>query len=152
MAFSALSGFDGVLKLLVFSVLHETGHLTALLLLSGTPKELTFSYYGFALKYEDTLTPIKESIVLLSGPAVNLMLFIILKDGINPVLMLLNLLPVYPLDGGRVIRLISLKLSKVLSAVFIVIISLIALYSLFSYNSYSLLLISVYLLIYQLSI
>ena len=151
-AFSALSGFDSVLKLLMFSILHETGHLAVLLILSGRLRELSFSYYGFAIKYDNTLTPLKESAVLISGPAVNLICYIIFRDEINLVLLLLNLMPVYPLDGGRIIRLISIKLSKVLSVVFIILITLAALYLLIIYHSYSLLLISVYLFIYQLSI
>ncbi len=140
-----------VIYLLLFSALHEMGHLTALLICRGVPYELHLSYYGFAIRYNDDLPRFKECIVLLSGPLVNLVLYLFLRDDINLILFFLNCLPVYPLDIGRVVRLFSLKTSKILSAITIVLICILCAYMLIYNKSYSLIFVAIYLIVYSIN-
>lgn len=148
LSIAALFDASQLIFVLLFSVLHEFGHLIALLLLKGYPDVLRFSFYGFALKYSCCLSRAKESIVLLSGPAMNLVLYLILKDDYNLILFILNMLPVYPLDGGRVIYLFSKKLSKVLSMIFFILIFIVSIYLIIFYDSFSLFLICIYLFVF----
>ncbi|MCI5734962.1 MAG: hypothetical protein MR281_02365 [Eubacterium sp.] len=140
-----------LLYLLLFSFLHEIGHLSALLICKSEPYEMRLSYYGFAIRYEDNLPIIKECAVLLSGPMVNLILYLFFKDDINLILFLLNCLPVYPLDVGRIVRLFSLKASRILSIITIVLICILCVYMLIYNKSYSLIFVTVYLIIYSIN-
>lgn len=148
LAFIALSDYTDALWVLFFSSLHECGHLVALILAGGKPSRLTFSCFGFALTYDSKLSPLREAAVLLSGPAVNLLLWIILRDNVNPVLFCLNMLPIYPLDGGRIAAaFVSPRALKIISTVFLFAVFALAVYLFLAYRVFSLLLIAVYLLI-----
>ncbi len=149
LSFSALFSAREVIFLMLFSSLHELGHFVTLMLCRGKPKSLTFSFYGFGLKYCDNIPRLRELLIIISGPLVNFILWLIIRDDINLLLFILNVLPIYPLDGGRVIRLFSYKLSTILSAVFIIIISFLSVWLILFYNSFSLLFISVYLIFYS---
>lgn len=150
---SAAALFDAkqLVLVLLFSAVHEIGHLIALLFLKGEPDGLKFSFYGFALKYSCCLSRAKESIILLSGPAANLILYLILKDDYNFILFILNILPIYPLDGGRVINLFSPKASKVLSVAFFILIFIVSVYLVICYHTFSLFLVCIYLFVFYLN-
>ena len=75
LAFAAASGTNELIYLLTFSSLHELGHLVMLAVCNGKAEQLTFSYYGFALKYADSLSRNREALVILFGPLVNLVLY-----------------------------------------------------------------------------
>ncbi|MDD6620553.1 MAG: hypothetical protein PUE75_05630 [Eubacteriales bacterium] len=151
LAFAAVSGTNELIKLLSFSSLHELGHLAMLAICKGKAERLTFSYYGFALKYADNLSRNREALVIISGPIVNLFLYLILRDDINLILFVLNILPVFPLDGGRIFKLYFKKASKVVSIIILLIIYAFAIYLIFYNNSFSLLLIALYLTVYSLN-
>lgn len=151
LSLAAVFNSSRLLYLLLFSFLHEMGHLSALLISKSEPYEMRLSYYGFAIRYEDNLPIIKECTVLLSGPMVNLILYLFFKDDINLILFLLNCLPVYPLDVGRIVRLFSLKASRILSIITIVLICILCVYMLIYNKSYSLIFVTVYLIIYSIN-
>lgn len=148
LSFAVLSGADGLLYLLLFSGVHELGHFIALYACGGKADSLTFSFYGLALKYSSQLTRVKEFFVILAGPAINLILYIFLKDDINLILFAINILPIYPLDGGRILRLFYDRAAAIISRVCLVLITLLSVYLIIEYKSFSLLLIAVYLIIY----
>lgn len=150
LSFALLLGAKDIAYLLLFSSLHELGHIIALLCVGGRIDKLTLSFYGLALRYSSALSSIKELLVIISGPIVNLILYIILKDDINLLLFALNILPVYPLDGGRIFRICMPKASKPVSVITLIIIIAFSIYSLIFYHSFSLILISLYLLAYSL--
>ncbi|MGN1329115.1 MAG: site-2 protease family protein [Eubacterium sp.] len=151
LAIAAVSGTDELIYLLLFSSLHELGHLMMLAICKGTAEQLTFSYYGFALKYADNLSRNKEALVILSGPFVNMILYLVLKDDINLILFLLNMLPVFPLDGGRLLKLYFHNVSKAVSIIILIVIYFLAIYLITYNNSFSLLLIALYLTVYILN-
>ncbi|MGN1421380.1 MAG: site-2 protease family protein [Eubacterium sp.] len=151
LALAAVSGTNELICLLAFSSLHELGHLIILAVCKGKAERITFSYYGFALKYEDNLPRYKETLVILSGPIVNLIFYLILKDDINLILFVLNMLPVYPLDGGRIFKLYFHRASRTVSIFILVFIYVFAIYLIAFNNSFSLLLIALYLTVYCLN-
>lgn len=151
LSFAVLLGAESIMDLLLYSSLHEAGHLILLYLCGGKPDSLRLSYYGLALKYGTYLTKFKECLVLLAGPFVNLVLYLILKNEINLLLFMMNMLPVYPIDFGRVIRLFSCKLSKVMSYITLAVLIPLAVYMLAVYKSFSLIFIVCYLMIYSIN-
>ncbi len=149
LSFALLYGYENTAELLLFSAFHETGHLIALLLFHVRPYLIELSFYGIGLRYENYLSKFSEFIVIICGPAVNLVLFLFLKDEINLLLFMINVIPVFPLDGGRIVRLLLPKASAPLSVISLIILLSLSLYLYIEYGIFTLLLIIVYLLIFN---
>lgn len=110
--------------LLAYSIatIHELFHLFAALLLSVKVKSIILMPFGITLRLADDLikNPMKEAIIAISGPFSNLLMICIsiimekmfIWGGtslfffkyINVLMLLVNLLPCMPLDGGRIFR------------------------------------------------
>lgn len=125
---------------MLFAILHEFGHLLAGLLLGMKPEKMEIMPYGVSISFQ--LTPkdynkkikrgnqleLKKIIVALAGSITNVIIMIIVSQMnmnvvstlmilyANLLLILFNLLPIYPLDGGRVIKgILHICLGKVKS-------------------------------------
>lgn len=116
--------------IMLFALIHELGHLCIGILLRFKPSNLEIMPYGlsvgFEVKLDDynkrikkgNLLCIKKLIIALAGPLTNLiitiifLLFNIKMFGIereiviysNLLIAMFNLIPIYPLDGGRIIK------------------------------------------------
>ena len=154
-AFALLMKNSNILFVVLFSSIHELAHLISLICFNGKAKQITLAFYGIGLKYDYSFGFIEELIFLLSGVFINLIfgVFDINRD-INYSLALINVLPIYPLDGGRALKLILNKVfsvnisDRVFRFISIcVIISLIA-YSI-SVKNISIILITIYILIFS---
>ncbi|MBR5572094.1 MAG: hypothetical protein IKV99_05575 [Oscillospiraceae bacterium] len=109
--------FPPVLLLAIFSasLLHELGHYAALRLLKGSVKGISITPLGAEMDIEGRMSYGQELLLAASGPAVNLLLAVLLSHlgtrwelcyllgGVHLVLGLFNLLPVMPLDGGMLL-------------------------------------------------
>lgn len=99
--------------MLLLSVLHESGHVAALLLFGGRVKFLRLSAFGMVMvPSSNRLSLYQESFFVLAGPMVNLFIALILLpfsaiafwnqiSALSLLLGLFNLLPVSALDGGK---------------------------------------------------
>ena len=93
-------------------VFHELGHIAAAALLGGRVERLSLTAVGAELRidYPAPLTYARDSLVSLAGPGANLLagvVFLALGQELAAALTMavgaFNLLPILPLDGGRVV-------------------------------------------------
>lgn len=130
--YMAVLGQLDVLVVSTFSILiHEGAHGAASALMGKPPAEIELTPLGALMRLEDEETlPLPKRLLMLSaGPAASLLLcwaailtvkggWMALEEGrmlfsCNLVLLVLNMLPVLPLDGGRMLTLLlSLRLRK----------------------------------------
>lgn len=114
--------------IMLFALIHELGHLLAGLLLKLKPEKIEIIPVGvsiaFKLKTDDfnskigksNLLEIKKILIAIAGPLINIIIiWVTLKLHINIIekisiiyanilIVMFNLLPIYPLDGGRIIK------------------------------------------------
>lgn len=114
--------------IMVFAIIHELGHLLAGILLGMQPDKLEINPFGvsidFNIKRKDYMRKIKKGnllelkkiLVAFAGPFVNgIIILILCFIHISPydkmlmifsnwTLILFNILPIYPLDGGRIVK------------------------------------------------
>ena len=105
--------FVGVFGLVL---LHELGHCVAGKYYNMPVVDIILFPFGGAARMEISQKPLEEVVLALAGPAVNLALMLPLAvlgqyNGIlailgyyNIVLLIFNLIPAFPMDGGRVLR------------------------------------------------
>ena len=111
-AFVLIDGSVLSLVAVFFSLLHEICHVVCLKIIGGRVKRL--SARGFSMALDTTfLNYSQECAVALSGPALSLLLFFVFLPFCkineylffccfcNLMIFSVNILPVYPLDGGR---------------------------------------------------
>ena len=100
---------------LLASLIHEGGHLLAMLLLRIPPKECVVGLFGLRVRLRDRLAAYGRPIwIALAGPLMNALSAAVLFP-LNRVeaalvhlcLAVLNLLPVMALDGGEILRCLS---------------------------------------------
>lgn len=116
--------------IMLFSIFHELGHMLAGILLGFKPSVLEIMPFGLSIGFEGkadyynkkirngTLLNIKKMIIAMSGPFVNLIFILIfitssisflgMKTELivyaNIIIGIFNLIPIYPLDGGRIAK------------------------------------------------
>lgn len=101
-----------LLSALAAAFIHELGHYCAVRLLGGSVQRLQFGTSG-AIMEATGLTQRSELVCLLAGPLTGLLSVFAIR--IFPTIALCgivqsayNLLPIYPLDGGKMLRIIIL--------------------------------------------
>ena len=95
--------------------LHEAGHIIAVKLTGGEIRKIEFSFFGIVMTAAPPVSVKKGTAVLLSGPAVNFLIWAILllngKNGLfcqlNLAACVFNMLPLSFLDGGGITALLT---------------------------------------------
>ncbi len=142
---------------MVFSFLHEFVHKKTAVRLGYTPEKICFGLFGGVLHLRDGfIQPLDELLIHLAGPFFNIVMAFLLYccntylsyPWLEPVILanivlaLFNLMPFYPLDGGKITDLYlaiflgygrSQKISRFFSLLFAVFLFLLGIY-LIQYN------------------
>ena len=116
------------LIIMFFCIIHELGHIIAGFFLGMSTEKLEIMPYGLTISLKvkpkdlnlkikkGTLLELKKIIVAIAGPFLSLVIAIvftyldipiIIKQEVvysNILILLFNLIPIYPLDGGRILK------------------------------------------------
>lgn len=98
-----------IFKLILCLMCHELGHLLLVWLFRYRIKSLHLSIVGFMLKLEKIKQEFWKDLLIYSGGIiVNLACYLLISDydfkNISLILLIINLLPIYPLDGFNILR------------------------------------------------
>ena len=158
--FALISAFTGGFKnFILFSIIivvHEFGHLSMALFVNWkVEKVLLLPFGGVTIFNEDLNRPmIEEFLILIWGPLLQVFFVFIFRDNIklvsySNILLLFNLLPIYPLDGSKFFNLfLNLFLSFKRSHLFTIYFSFIVILFVFFKYDFSLMLVLILLFIF----
>ena len=114
--------------IMIFALIHELGHLFVGLMMQMKPQKLEIMPFGVSIAFKinpkdynkkiknGNMLNMKKIMVAIAGPLTNLIIIVItynLKIDIikammiiytNLLIILFNFLPIYPLDGGRILK------------------------------------------------
>jgi len=138
--------------IMIFALIHELGHLIAGLLLGMKPEKIEIMPFGVSISFKiqveeynrkikkGNILELKKIIVAIAGPITNFIIILLLdklnikiEKGIiiiytNLLIAIFNLLPIYPLDGGRILKgILHINFGKIKSERYINLISKITL-------------------------
>lgn len=166
--------------LMIFALVHEMGHLVCGLILGFKPKSLKIMPLGISIEFsvinEDynrkvrlaNMLAIKKMLIALAGPITNIVIVVLcllirnyfqgeLYNQIiyaNILIAIFNMLPIYPLDGGRILKYLvhiikgnekSIECVNFISNACVILITMIASVGIYYYKNIAILLIVVYL-------
>ena len=158
------------LIIMLFCFIHEIGHIIAGLILKMKPEKLEIMPFGlsssFYIDFNDKNFNIKEIFVVLAGPLTSLALVILCRyinlisittqEAVysNILILIFNLIPIYPLDGGRIIKRIlqikfgsikSEKLINKISNITIIILTIISSIAIYYFENVAIFLVCIFL-------
>ncbi len=112
--------------IMMFAIIHELGHLLMGILLGMEPEKLEIKLIGLSISFKienndynkkikkGNLLEVKKILVAMAGPVTNFIIILILRlmqvsnamllIYSNIVLIIFNIIPIYPLDGGRILK------------------------------------------------
>lgn len=154
--------------IMFFSFLHEMGHIIMAFILNIKLEKIEIMVCGFSATFKEKLnnTKIKEILVTIAGPITSLALAILYnkinleyiskQEAVysNILIFLFNFIPIYPLDGGRIIKIFlnmkfgvikSEKIISKISNVTIIIITIICSIAVYYYKNLAIFIICIFL-------
>ena len=175
--FLLTSQIEIYILLMIFAIIHELGHLIAGLILKFKTDEIRITPFGLQIKfncnYNNTKEfTIKKAIIALAGPLTNFVIaaILIILGKINTNLQYtylyklviysnlligtFNLLPIYPMDGGRILKEIlkiaygnkkAYKITYIISKTMIIVLTAISSILILYLKNISIILILMYL-------
>ena len=145
-----------------FSIIHEIGHIIIGLLLKMKPEKIEIMPFGlnvsFYSNFEDNISQVKEIFVALAGPITSFLLAILCQAQqaiySNILILLFNIIPIYPLDGGRILKgILQIKFGIIqskmiinkISYITIIILTIISSISVYYYKNIAIFMVCIFL-------
>lgn len=167
--FLALFYFTNQIRLyliiMFFCFVHEIGHIIAGLILKQKPEKIEIMPFGFSVSFCFD-NKIKEIFVTLAGPITSFalaalgnnidLIYISTQEAVysNILIFLFNMLPIYPLDGGRIIKgILHIILGEIkseilinkISKITIIILTIISSIAIYYYKNIAIFLVCIFL-------
>lgn len=159
---------------MLFALIHELGHLLCGVLLGFEADNFKIMPLGFSIEFKtnindynkkilksNTLT-LKKLLINIAGPFTNVIIILIgmfmkISENIiysNLIILIINLIPIYPLDGGRIIKnLMKLFVgnrkarcyANNISNVFVIVITIVSSITIYYYKNIAILLALIFI-------
>ena len=113
----------------MFIMFHEFSHILVASLFKYELKKIEFSICGMSANLNMSNHKLKNIFVFLAGPISNMILAILFCSNnfiftINLVLLFVNLIPIFPLDGYRIVKQLNFNIKKIEIIIYIIILLL----------------------------
>ena len=141
--FVSIGYFRFLIYFMVLIIVHELGHIIISLLFKWNIDKIIILPFGGLTKYNEIINRplIEEFLIAISGIIFQYIFYLLVKDfidykyfkTIHYFIILFNLIPIYPLDGSKILNIFfniitsfknSLELTIIISYIFIIIFSL----------------------------
>ena len=120
--FILMGRFKFIICFMLLIIVHELGHILISLLFKWKVHKIIILPFGGLTKYDDVINrPLKEEILVsISGILFQLIFYNIFNkfidykhfNLINNFIIIFNLLPIYPLDGSKIINVLFNKITS----------------------------------------
>ena len=166
--------------LMIFAILHECGHLIAGLIMGFKPEKINIMPMGLSIAFKipvenynkkvdkSNILSVKKIIIAFAGPIINIIIALIVTFinfnftevqrlnivYANIIICIFNLLPIYPLDGGRILKQFikikegianSLKYTHMIQNISIIFLTFVSSIAIYYLENISILIIIIYL-------
>lgn len=154
------------LIVMFFCFMHEIAHMILGIIFKMKPNKLEINPFGFSISFNNESTKIKEVFVALAGPVMSIVLAILCQHikfryitseetvYSNILIFLFNMLPIYPLDGGRIIKVLlhikngeikAEKISNKISYITIILVTIFCSITVYYFQNFAIFLICIFL-------
>lgn len=148
------------LIIMFFCLIHELGHIIVGLILKAKLEKIEIMPFGLRASFNTDFddNKIKEIFITLAGPITSLALAILCTQQqaiySNILILIFNLIPIYPLDGGRIIKgILHIKLGIVkadnlsdkISYITMIIVTVISSVAIYYYQNVAIFMICIFL-------
>ena len=123
--FILIGYFKFYLSFMLVLFIHELGHITLSLIFKWHIKSIILLPLGLLLKFEDNLNKslIEEFIISISGIVFQLVFITFIHNYYlvisSNIILIFNILPIYPLDGSKVINIVLNKITNFKTSYFL---------------------------------
>jgi stage IV sporulation protein FB len=159
----AITGnFKLFMTILLIIIVHEIGHILTSLYFHWDIDKIVILPFGGLIKFNNYLNSslLEEFIICIMGPIFQLVFWIIVKNNItiknfdlyNKLLLTFNLLPIYTLDGAKILniilnRFISFKKSYIFTIIISLITAFVLIYLSVQMRTYLIIILVIFLII-----
>ena len=141
--FTSIGHFRFITYFMLLIIVHELGHILISLIFKWNIDKIIILPFGGLTKYDEIINRplIEEFLIAIAGIIFQTIFFLLVKDYIsykycniiNYFIIIFNLIPIYPLDGSKILNIFfnkitsyknSLLLTVIISYIFIIVLSL----------------------------
>ena len=174
--FFITSQFEIYTLVMLFALFHELGHLLCGIIMGFEVENLKIMPLGFSVEFKpkiidynkkvlksNSLT-LKKILINIAGPFVNVVIILVaclmnLNQNIiysNLIILIVNLIPIYPLDGGRILKNIlkllvgnkkAYKYTNIISNIFVIIIGFVFSIEIYYYKNIAIFFAIIFILV-----